>query len=176
MAAPDHAQQPVPKSLLASEVASTHGHAARRPGNARRAALPRRRAIFVERPVSSMNTSFAGSRSSWPSNDSRRRFRTSGRSCSSACRLLWNGQPPLRASARMAVFGTGEGRAMTSMILGIDPWQEQLQRCGIGCGREGGPAAPHATEDHCGLASKLAPCTVAMEACCGAHLGWLLND
>lgn len=31
-----------------------------------RGALPLRRAIFVERPVSSMNTSLAGSRSSWP--------------------------------------------------------------------------------------------------------------
>ena len=33
----------------------------------------------------SMKASFDGSRSSWPSNQSWRRFRTSGRSCSSAC-------------------------------------------------------------------------------------------
>ncbi|EHH02131.1 putative insertion sequence transposase protein [Mesorhizobium amorphae CCNWGS0123] len=31
---------------------------------------------MVDRPVSSMNTSFAGSRSSCPSNQARRRFRT----------------------------------------------------------------------------------------------------
>lgn len=49
------------------------------------AARLRRRAILVDKPVSSMKTSFAGSRSSWPSNQSRRRFRMSGRSCSSAC-------------------------------------------------------------------------------------------
>lgn len=41
--------------------------------------------LFVFRPVSSMNTSLAGSMSSWPLNQARRRFRMSGRSCSSAC-------------------------------------------------------------------------------------------
>lgn len=35
--------------------------------------------------LSSMKTGFAGSRSSWPSNQARRRLRMSGRSCSSAC-------------------------------------------------------------------------------------------
>jgi transposase len=45
---------------------------------------PRRRAILVDRPVSSMKTSLAGSRSGWASNQSSRRFRISGRSCSSA--------------------------------------------------------------------------------------------
>jgi hypothetical protein len=49
MAAPEHAQQPAPKILLASVGASTHGHAARRPGSARRATLsPRRRHLCGE--------------------------------------------------------------------------------------------------------------------------------
>lgn len=48
------------------------------------AAQPRRRAIFVEAPVSSMKISFSGSRSSWPSNQSWRFARTSGRCCSPA--------------------------------------------------------------------------------------------
>ena len=50
-----------------------------------RGARPRSRAILVDSPVSSMKTSFAGSRSSWLSNQARRLFRMSGRSCSSAC-------------------------------------------------------------------------------------------
>ena len=47
-------------------------------------ARPRSRAMLVEAQVSSMKTSRSGSRSSWPSNQASRRFRTSGRSCSAA--------------------------------------------------------------------------------------------
>jgi len=45
---------------------------------------PRSRAIFVLAPVSSMKISLSGSRSSWPSNQSWRFARTSGRCCSLA--------------------------------------------------------------------------------------------
>src|SRR5208337_4753893 len=46
------------------------------------------RARLVEAPVSSMKTSFVGSRSSCPANHSRRRFCTSARCCSSACAVF----------------------------------------------------------------------------------------
>src|SRR4051794_4655661 len=49
-------------------------------------ARPYRRAMLVQAKLSSTNTSFAGSRSSWASNQSSRRSTTSGRSCSAACR------------------------------------------------------------------------------------------
>src|SRR3546814_10071686 len=45
-----------------------------------RFARPRGRAIFVDAPVSSMNTNRSGSRSGWALNHARRRARTSGRS------------------------------------------------------------------------------------------------
>src|SRR5215212_7662787 len=45
--------------------------------------------MLVEAPVSSMNTSRAGSRSSWPSNHASRRLRISGRSCSAACAVFF---------------------------------------------------------------------------------------
>ena len=50
-----------------------------------RGARPYRRAILVEAQVSSIKTRRSGSRSSCPSNQSSRRFTTSGRSCSLAC-------------------------------------------------------------------------------------------
>ena len=46
---------------------------------------------FVEAPVSSMKTSFAGSRSSCSANHSRRRICTSERCCSSACAVFFKG-------------------------------------------------------------------------------------
>ncbi len=49
------------------------------------AARPRRRAMLVAAPVSSMKTSLLGSSSSWSSNQASRRFRMSGRSRSAAC-------------------------------------------------------------------------------------------
>src|SRR5208283_3141605 len=52
---------------------------------------PLLRARFVEAPVSSMKTSFVGSRSSCPANHSRRRFWTSARCCSSACAVFFKG-------------------------------------------------------------------------------------
>jgi hypothetical protein len=53
------------------------------PRRARRA-QPKRRAMFVETAVSSMNTSFEGSRSSCPSNHASRATATSSLSCSDA--------------------------------------------------------------------------------------------
>ena len=52
---------------------------------------PRSRAIFVEVPVSSIKTSLSGSRSGWPLNQARRRASTSGRSCSLACAVFFQG-------------------------------------------------------------------------------------
>lgn len=66
-------------------------------------AHPRSRDIFVLRPVSSMKTSRAGSRSNWPSNQSRRRFRRSGHSCSTACAVFLNVQPRLRSQTSSAL-------------------------------------------------------------------------
>src|SRR5271166_4247327 len=50
---------------------------------------PLLRARLVEAPVSSMKTSFVGSRSSCPANHFRRRFCTSARCCSSACAVFF---------------------------------------------------------------------------------------
>src|SRR3546814_621420 len=61
---------------------------------------PQRRAIFVDVPVSSMNTRRSGSSSGWSSSQARRRRRTSGRCCSLACAVFFEGhavtieQPP----------------------------------------------------------------------------------
>src|SRR5208282_1341099 len=52
---------------------------------------PYLRARLVEAPVSSMKTSFVGSRSSCPANHSRRRLCTSARCCSSACAVFFKG-------------------------------------------------------------------------------------
>lgn len=56
------------------------------------AARPRRRAMLVDAQVSSMNTRRSGSRSSWASNQSQRRFRMSGRFCSAAYAVFFKGQ------------------------------------------------------------------------------------
>src|SRR5271166_2721816 len=50
---------------------------------------PRLRAMFVEAQVSSMNTSFVGSRSSCPTNQAWPCVRTSERRCSSACAVFF---------------------------------------------------------------------------------------
>src|SRR5271170_976774 len=50
---------------------------------------PRLRAMLVEAQVSSMNTSFVGSRSSCPANQAWRCVRTSERRCSSACAVFF---------------------------------------------------------------------------------------
>src|ERR1700710_2323486 len=54
-------------------------------------ARPRSRAILVEAPVSSMKTRRFGSRSGWAANQARRRAATSGRSCSAACAVFFEG-------------------------------------------------------------------------------------
>ncbi|MER8849959.1 hypothetical protein NKH87_34780, partial [Mesorhizobium australicum] len=56
-----------------------------------RFARPRRRAIFVDAPVSSIKTNRSGSRSGWALNQARRRASTSGRSCSLACAVFFEG-------------------------------------------------------------------------------------
>lgn len=82
-------------------------------------AHPRSRDIFVLRPVSSMKTSRAGSRSNWPSNQSRRRFRRSGHSCSTACAVFFEcpaapSQPDIECAA-----ANGDGSPLTQ-------WQDHL--------------------------------------------------
>ncbi len=49
---------------------------------------PRSCAIFVDRPLSSMKTGLAGSKSSWLSNQAWRFLKTSDRSCSNACAVF----------------------------------------------------------------------------------------
>src|SRR6195952_4717211 len=56
-----------------------------------RGARPRSRAILVDAPVSSMKTRRSGSRSGCPSNQVWRRATTSGRSCSLACAVFFEG-------------------------------------------------------------------------------------
>ncbi len=87
---PDTCQHPItrpscPKILLAPRGGVHTCRGERRPVvRSPFGARPRSRAILVDVQVSSMNTSRAGSRSSWPSNQASRRVRTSGRSCSVA--------------------------------------------------------------------------------------------
>lgn len=67
-----------------------------------RAQRPCVRAMLVEVQVSSMKTRRPGSRSSWLSNQSSRRFRTSGRSASPRARSLFAltlAEPPQRGDA-----------------------------------------------------------------------------
>ncbi len=62
-------------------------------------ARPRSRAILVEAPVSSMNTRRSGSRSGCALNQALRRATTSGRSCSAACAVFFEGHPvPVQAT------------------------------------------------------------------------------
>jgi hypothetical protein len=55
-----------------------------------RALRPCVRAMFVAVQVSSMNTSFPGSRSGCASNQARRLLRTSARFCSTACPVFFS--------------------------------------------------------------------------------------
>src|ERR1700746_1324974 len=73
---------------------------------------PLLRARLVEAPVSSMKTSFVGSRSSCPANHSRRRLCTYARCCSSACAVFFKGNlvtieetPQHRARKALAAIG-----------------------------------------------------------------------
>ena len=62
-------------------------------------ARPRSRAILVEAPASSMNTRRSGSRSGCAMNQALRRATTSGRSCSAACAVFFEGHPvPVQAT------------------------------------------------------------------------------
>src|ERR1700704_5786144 len=77
-----------------------------------RLARPRSRAMLVEVPVSSMNTSRAGSRSGCAAIQAARAAATSGRSCSLACTIFFEAdvfggeEPPHRAIAdRLAARG-----------------------------------------------------------------------
>src|SRR4030088_2006915 len=88
-----------------------------------RLARPRSRAMLVEVPVSSMNTSRAGSRSGCAAIQAARAAATSGRSCSLACTIFFEAdvfggeEPPHRAIAdRLAARGK----------LGADLFQRQL--------------------------------------------------
>ena len=54
---------------------------------------PRRRAILVEAPVSSMNTKQQGSRLGCCTSQASRRAATSGRSCSAACAVFFEAEP-----------------------------------------------------------------------------------
>src|SRR6266446_3254899 len=58
-----------------------------------RRARPRSRAIAVEVPVSSINTSRVGSRAGWSSFHAARAAATSGRSCSLACTIFFEADP-----------------------------------------------------------------------------------
>jgi len=103
--------------------------------------------MFVDAQVSSMNMSCSGSRSSWPSNRSSRRFRMSGRSCSVACAVFFardpapREEPPYRAERDLGAvigqkrlqFGQGDvGRRLVSVqerwsrlskqARGLDKW------------------------------------------------------
>src|SRR5512144_2242957 len=54
-----------------------------------RGARPRRRAIWVVTPVSSIKTSFFGSRLGWPSDQVSRAAVTSSRCCALACAVFF---------------------------------------------------------------------------------------
>jgi transposase len=82
-------------------------------------ARPELRAMVVDAQVSSMKTSPSGSRSSWPSNPSWRRFMMSGRSGSLACTVFYGmARPSFRR--RGLVGGSGGGMGMDISVLGVD--------------------------------------------------------
>src|SRR5919205_93150 len=139
-------------------------------------ARPRRRAILVAAPVSSMNTRRAGSRSSWPSNQVSGRLRTSGRSCSAAWAVLWDGPPLLLRRATLAEWPGARSGTMPIAVLGIDLGKN---RCSVAGLDETGRVVLRRRLRRDGvvrLAASLPPCVMAMEACCGAHhLGRILR-
>jgi len=88
--------------------------------------LPRSTLVAVH--VSSMKTRRSGSRSSWPSNQARRRLRTSGQSCSIAC-------PVPSTSLRRAFFAC-DPATIEEPPQGADPanpaitlWPSALASC-----------------------------------------------
>ncbi len=69
----------------------------------RRGERPWRRAILVEAPVSSMKTSFSGSRSDCALNQARCRRAMSGRCCSLACAFFERDAAPLEEAPQRAL-------------------------------------------------------------------------
>jgi hypothetical protein len=90
--------------------------------------------MFVVAQVSSMKTSFSGSRSSWPMNHAWRRFRMSGRSCSLAWAVFFPGnavaveEAPQRANAKaVAPLSQLRLKLLEGDVAGlIDDRQDQL--------------------------------------------------
>ncbi len=83
---------------------------------------PRSRAIFVDRPVSSMKTSLAGSKSSWLSNQAWHFLKTSGRSCSNACAVFLYVKPHLRSqlfSARRPIRTSRSSARRATISLSV---------------------------------------------------------
>ncbi len=98
-------------------------------------ARPRRRVILVEAPVSSINTRRCGSRSGWASNQSRRCAATSGRSCSAAWAVFFEGKsvtvekPPDRTGREAGIVpGAQQIRQLvqTDVLLGLDGGQDRF--------------------------------------------------
>src|SRR6516162_9367136 len=135
--------------------------------------------VFTE--VSSINTRWVESSSRCSRIQRRRARATSARSCSLACRALWDG-PPLISLPRLwwrwrEFFK--EERMTRSMIavLGIDLGKSSCSLVGLDA--EGAVVLRKRMrrETVIAFATKLPACVVAMEACCGAHhLGRLLAD
>ena len=117
-----------------------------------------------------MNTSLAGSRSSWPANHASRRFRISGLSCSAACADFYGMARPSFQRRSLAVglrrrTGYGDDNA----VLGIDLGKNVCSLVGVDSSGTVVLRRRVKRETLIGLAAKLPPCVVAMEACCGAH-------
>src|SRR3954469_2076817 len=93
--------------------------------------------MLVLAQLSSTKTSLSGSRSIWPSNQSRRCFRTSGRSCSEACAVFFTRQvmahkeAPQRSVTEVKV---SSGKLGTQFLDGhvpprLEHSQDQLRVC-----------------------------------------------
>ena len=86
-------------------------------------ARPHLRAMFVVAHVSSMKTSFSGSRSNWLSNQSSRRFMMSGRLCSLAWAVFFLNVRPQRSRnvhsvARLALTPrSASSRSKSSLMV-----------------------------------------------------------
>jgi hypothetical protein len=100
--------------------------------------------MFVDAQVSSMKISCSGSRSSWSSNHSSRRFRMPGRSCSVACVFFARDpapreEPPYRAECDLSAvipqkcLQLGQGYARSRIVslqdqlgMRLDPHQTSI--------------------------------------------------
>src|SRR3954462_8977040 len=117
--------------------------------------------MLVEAQVSSMKISRSGSRSSWLSNQSSRRLRMSGRSCSAACAVFFArdlvaaAEAPERAHADPRPFlgqarlqlgqgdvgNLGQGR-VDQLGMGLGATREPIAALRLGPGIPAGPAHP----------------------------------